>query len=318
MSNGKIGIFLPGQHGDMAYATSVLKYKDIMWPDKNIVWFCSKLPNRPCIDILKFNDAISEIRHWPEGYELPGRCVTDSPLAISKGDPAWEDFSILKTADNRLHQEHKYKFESTKDLDEGYFPAAWMMPNRGDLPYANIAKKIFEVPLDYPWHPYLCFSNEERQKAYEFVDVLPYEKTIMMETFMGSHDVRWTDDMTRNTMRLCRNKFGKCNFIFASATVDHSKFMDEGVVSANDFTVRQAALLANHCDLFIGVCSGISVTISCWGNKPIPRIEWCSNPIISMASIANGPIERIVFDNIPAHISRQQLELKTIEVLNLI
>ena len=34
----KIGIFIPGGHGDIMTAMSVLKYKDILWPSKEIIW----------------------------------------------------------------------------------------------------------------------------------------------------------------------------------------------------------------------------------------------------------------------------------------
>lgn len=325
MSKGKIGIFCPGANGDIGLSMSVLKYKDILWPDKDIIWFCSLLPESNLgytsrTDMLKFNDAISEIRHWPEGYALPERCQVDGPLAVAAGLPMWEDFSILKTENNRLHQEFKFNFESTKDLDEGYFPAPWMMPKRPPgTHYADVPKIAFGVGTDPPWiwHPYLCFSDEERDRAKDFCAKLPYKKTIMLETFMSSGNVYWTDDMTRNTMRLCREKFGKCNFIFAS-NMDNSKFFDdEGIVSCSEFTVRQTALVHNYCDLFIGVCSGISVAVSCWGNKSVPRIEWCGNPVISVSPFTNGPVTSIFYENIPSSASKQkELETKTIETLN--
>ena len=44
----KIGIFLPGLNGDIMQAMSVLKYKDVLWPGKEIV--------------SEFFEKISEIR----------------------------------------------------------------------------------------------------------------------------------------------------------------------------------------------------------------------------------------------------------------
>jgi hypothetical protein len=322
MSKGKIGIFCPGASGDIGLSMGVLKYKDILWPGKDIVWFCSLLPEK-CLgyttrtDMFKFNDAISEIRHWPEGYGLPERCRVDGPLAVAAGFPMWEDFSVLKTENNRLHQEKKYDFESTKDLDEGYFSPPWLMPNRPiGTHYADVPKIAFGADRSWEWHPYLCFSDEEREITKEFCSKLPYKKTIMLETFMCSGDVHWNDGMTRNTMRLCREKFGKCNFIFAT-NLDNSRFFDDGgVVSCSNFTIRQTALIHNNCDLFIGVCSGISIAVSCWGNKPVPRIEWCGSLPISMVPITNGPISTILVDGTPLPIAERQLESKILETLN--
>lgn len=322
MSKGKIGIFLPGASGDIAHAMSVLKYKDILWPDKDIVWFCSLLTNDQLgyptrTDMFKFNDAISEVRHWPEGFRLPERCKTDGPSAELRGQPAWGDFSVLITENNRLNQQTKFDFESTKDLDEGYFPAPWLVPNRPpNTHYGDVSRIVFGADPSLPWRPYLCFSDEEREKAKEFVAKLPHDKTIMIENHMNSGDVHWTDDMTKNTMRLCREKLGPCNFIFATLR-DNSKFFDDpSVVNCNDFTIRQIALIFNHCDLFIGVCSGISIAVSCWGNKPIPRIEWCGSPKISVSQHANGPVASVFFDEIPLPVAEKQLEDRLIEELN--
>lgn len=295
MRLSKIGIFLPGQHGDIMSAMSVLKYKDRLWPGKEIIWFCAT----PRSEVLKFNDAITEVRHWPEGYGLPERCVVDGPQAVAKGEPMWEDFSVLKTANNRLNQALKYNFESTKDLEEGYFPAPWMMSvaERDGIEYPNISRKIFGADPSWEWHPYLGFSNEEREMVKEFCSTLPHKKTVMMETFLGSGAHQWSDDMTKRSMTMCRNRFGAVNFIFASHT-DHKRFVDDvGVVSCGHFSVRQTALVNNYADLFIGVGSGISVATSCWGNKPTPKIQYTGSRIGSTAALANGPFELFEYDH---------------------
>jgi hypothetical protein len=307
MPKGKIGIFLPGRNGDMMQATSVLKYKDILWPEKEIVWFCGNTPFR---DILSHNDAINEIRHWPEGWKEPELCKTQGPIAIAKGEPGWADFSVLKNSDNRLDQERKHDFESTQDLDEGYFPAPWMMHAslRPGVDYPNVSRKVFGADPSWEWHPYLGFSQDERNAIREFALGLPYEKTILLETNFASGKSPWDDDLTRETMAICRNKLGACNFIFACA-VDISKFQDNaGVVSCAQFTVRQTALINNYSDLFIGISSGISQAVNCWGNKPTPKLQYCGSFIMSSVSIANGPFELVVKDpkgsNPPDHENR--------------
>lgn len=297
MSVGKIGIFVHGQHGDIALCTSVLKYKDILWPNMDIVWYCNLSPDKDTyLDMLRFNDAISEIRDYP-------------PV----------DFRTLMDKNGQLILNKRADFENMKDLHNGYFPAPWaMLPNNdlNDVPYANIPKMVFGISPSLEWHPYLGFSDEEREMAKDFHSKLPYTKTIMLESQLRSAgDFRLGDDVIKNIIKLCRNKFGNCNFIFASK-LDYSKFFDDkGVVSCSDFTVRQTALIHNYCDLFIGVCSGITMAASCWGNKPVPRVEMCGT-MIQSSTIANGPVTSFICDNMSLERMNRGFELTIEETLN--
>lgn len=296
MAKGKIGIFLPGLHGDMMQAMSVLKYKDALWPNKDVVWFCGNMATR--LDVLKYNDAISEIRHWPEGYKLPERCYVENLTAASKGEPPWADFSVLMDSNNHLDQEKKHMFESTKDLELGYFPGTWMMhaSRRPGVDYPNVSRMVYGADSSWEWHPYLGFIDEEREAVREFCSRLPHKKTIMLETDFTSGVSPWDDDLTRDTMAICRQKLGRCNFIFACAP-DNSRFFDDvGVVSCSQFTVRQTALVNNYSDFFIGISSGISQAVNCWYNNPTPKIQYCGSFIMSSVSIANGPFELVVKD----------------------
>jgi hypothetical protein len=301
---GKIGIFLPGLNGDIMSAMSVLKYKDVLWPDKDVIWFCGERFR----EVLNHNDAIAEVRHWPEGWKLPERCVLENQRiadGLSKDLP-WADFSVLMNSDNRLHQDRKHQFESTKDLDEGYFPTPWMMTlaQRHGIDYPNISRKVFGADPAWEWHPYLGFTDQERESVKEFCSKFPHQKTVMMETNFTSGKSHWDDDLTREVIAMCRQKWGKCNIVFACAG-DYTRFGDDGVFNCNQFTVRQTALVNNYCDLFTGISSGISVATSCWGNKPTPKIQYCGSFIMSTVSLANGPIELVVADppgqNPPEH-----------------
>lgn len=308
--SGKVGIFCAGQNGDVCTITSVLKYRDILWPGKDIVWFC----NLPFAEILKYNDL--EIRHWPNGWMLPDRCKVDGPLAVSRGEPNWEDWSVLKTKDNLLDQKLKYNFESTKDLDIGYFPAPHQMSleQRHGIDYPNCSRKVFGVNPSWEWHPYLCFSNEEREMVRDFCESLPYKRTILMETFFGSGINTWNDDLTRDTMTICRNRFGQCNFVFASHKVNPIFLDDVGSVSCSQFTIRQTALVNNYCDLMVCISSGISVATSCWGNKPTYKIQYTGSFIGSTKSLALGPFELIETDYNPNPV--QEFKHKLVNILD--
>ena len=223
-TGGKVGIFLPAQNGDIMTAMSILKYKDVMFPGKQIIWYC----NAQMADAFKFG-PISEVREYRwEGLDV---------------DP----WTQLRTTDGKslLDQEKKHKFDWSKDLDFGFFPAPWILTveERHGVDYANIAKKVFGVDSSWEWHPYLGFSDEEREKAKDFCSKLPHKRTVMLETYSTSGQSGWNDNFTTTTIKLCREKWGACNFIFASHK-DMSRFVDDaGMVSAADFTVRQTALL---------------------------------------------------------------------------
>lgn len=301
MGNGKIGIFAPEQHGDMALCTCVLKYKDQMWPGKDIVWFANLAPHKATyLDMLKFNDAISEIRDWPKFDTM-------------------EHFRSCIDPNGQLVLSHRADFESMKDLDNGYFPPPWcVLPNNAlnNVNYSNIPRLVYGVSPSWEWHPYLGFSDEEREMTKDFCLNLPHAKTIMLETELRSAGMfQLAEDTIKSLMGLCRKKFGNCNFIFASK-IDHSKFVDDpGVVTCSQFTVRQTALVHNHCDLFLGVCSGITMAASCWGNKPVPRVELCGTPIKS-SIIANGPVTSVICDDWSREQMKAGLERAVQEALN--
>ena len=297
MVNDKIGIFVHGQHGDIALCTCVLKYKDKLWPDKKIVWYCNLTQEKSTyLDMLKFNDLIYEVRDWP-------------PV----------DFRTLTDANGQLILNRRNDFDNMKDLHNGYFPAPWaVLPNKSleSVNYANIPRIVCGADPSWAWHPYLCFSNEEREMAKDFCSHLPHSKTIMLETQLRSAgNFNLSEDAIRSTISLCRQKFGNCNFIFASM-IDHSKYVDDaGVVSGSQFTVRQMALIHNYCDLFIGVSSGITVATSCWGNKPIVRIE-LGGSTTNYSVIANGPITSVNIQDIPTVEQNRRLENAVVETLN--
>jgi hypothetical protein len=115
----------------------------------------------------------------------------------------------------------------------------------------------------------------------------------MLETDYNSSQSGWNDELTVETMRICRQEWGECNFIFASNRDNTRFFDDKGVVSARNFTIRQVALINDYANLFIGVSSGVSVATSAWGLKPTPKIQYCNSLICSTASLSNGDFELV-------------------------
>src|SRR3990167_6223521 len=90
-TTGKIGIFLQGQNGDCITASSVLKYRNILWSDKEIIWFC----NTPNADFLKFS-PVSEVRPYPNGAQK-----------ITHNETGLNFYELLCNEDNRLIKSKK-------------------------------------------------------------------------------------------------------------------------------------------------------------------------------------------------------------------
>lgn len=297
---GKIGIFCFGQVGDLATATSVLKYRNELWPKKEIIWYA----NWPNADLLRYA-PISEVRPWPwAGNGLP------------EGTPDF--YPLLCNADNRLNKELAKKYELTADLEEGYFPAPHMMSpaQRHGLDYPNVSRKVFGVGVDKEWHPVLSWGEEELKEIKELSDIQRDAKVIMLETFCGSGQSLWNDLMTVRTMEICREAWGYCHFIFCSHK-NTKQFKDfEGYYSCDNLTPRMVGLNINYCDLFIGISSGLSVVTSAWGLKPVPKIQFCGSYTCSTVALSLGEISLITTDGLGYEHGKRQFEEKLKEVIS--
>lgn len=290
--NGKVGIFAPGQMGDLMSCMGVLKYRKEIFPGKEIIWFA----NSPNADCLRYA-PISEVRPWPwAGNGLP------------EGTPDF--YPLLCDENNRLNKELAKQYELTADLEDGFFPTPWMVAGnkREGLDYPSVSKKIFGVPDHYEWHPYLSFSDDECDMVDDFFkEQNPMWRFIMFETFAGSGQSSLDGDMVAKTIDLCNEHWGKtCVFVFVSHKFLKSNEQfpswltlksDPHPAFKAKFTPRQCALFADRCDLMISVSSGITVAVSCWWNHPIPIIQYCGSKICGTFAIANGIIESVYTDD---------------------
>lgn len=323
----RIGIILPHQHGDLLTATGALYYREELWPNSDIIWFC----NDSHKDLLKYQDV--ELRNFPHGWEIPQNDLIYKYADRIKKDkedglPDWEDLSLAKNQYNKLNQEIKHKFNSLKDLDEAYYPAPWMltMAQRHGFQYPNISKRIFEIPMKYEWHPVLSFSEQERIDAKEFIEGMTYlNKTVVIESFCGSGQSLLNDTMVRETMRVCREVFGVCNFVFVSHKYLNGNEIfpedlknEQGVYFASHFTVRQCALIIKECDLLISTSSGVTVAASCWENKDarFKTLQYTGSLMCSTIALREKDFELITYDDLPLHIAENNYYAALNKLLN--
>lgn len=304
---GSVGVFLFGQAGDLATATSVLKYRNEIFGNKKIIWFA----NYPHADILRYA-PISEVRPWPwAGNGLPLNCPDYWPL--------------LCTENNTLNLELAAQFEDTKDLIGGFFPAPYMIPveKRHGWDYPNCSRKIFGVPDDWDWHPVISHSHLEECYVRDWIFNLPERRNIIFETFAGSDQSKITHEMIVRSIEICREQWKDCNIIFVShkylksqEKFPESFFEQPGIYSASHLTVRECGLLTHWSKLMISVSSGIAVACSAWGMKPIPIIQFTGSFICSTKSLALGQFELVTYDDKPFENAKEEFYNKLTELLN--
>ncbi len=277
--SGKVGIFLQGQNGDLMTAMSVLRYRTQIFGNKEIIWFA----NMPNADALRYA-PISEVRPWPwAGNGLP------------EGTPDF--YPLLCDENNRLNKELAKQYDLTADLDDGYFPAPWMLSpqKRHGVDYPNCSRKVFGVPDDYSWRPYLRFEIEEKLSVNNLLRPFEGKRKILFETFAGSSQSKITHALVTMAISVCRHIWPGCVFIFTShkylreqEAYPEGWFLNEGYVSAASLTVRQCSLLGDDADALISVSSGTTVALSRYSKnyRMPPTIQYCGSFICSTKSLA--------------------------------
>ncbi len=293
-------VMLHGQRGDIMTAMSVIKYRQELWGNAHIVWYA----DADNFDLLKYQDI--ELREFPRGFGYPKMVEEENAKLLAEGkDPVWQDWSGLVDSNNHLDLEMAIYHPSFKDAKAGYFPCAHQLPDEKRYgSYNNIPKRIFGVPKEYEWHPFLKFSDEERQDAKEFIGALPEGRNIFMETYGGSSQSILNEEMVRGFMSRCTEHLGKCNFIFTSHKFlkSQEEFPDDFFINPNiffckHFTVRQCALIAEQTVLMLSVSSGISVASSAWGIASPLIIQVCGSKKCSTQDLANGEFHLVTTDN---------------------
>lgn len=310
MKKKTIAIFCAGQSGDCLTISSVIKYREALWGDCHIVWYIAD-ENK---DLLKYQDV--ELRTFPRGFGYPIMVAEENKKLIDAGEePTWEDWSGLVDENNHLNIELAKNCPSLAGINFGYFPAPHQMSvsKRHAIPYPLISKKVFGIPNNYEWHPVLAFSDEEIEVVKNFIPRRYVEHYIAIETMAGSGQSVLNDIQVRKSMEICREILGVCNFVFLSNKYlrGNELFPADIINDANnlfcaDFTVRQCALIVDLCDLLISVSSGITVASSCWGNEPVPTIQYTGSAICSTETMALGRFELVTHDEKPVHVAENE------------
>jgi len=288
----KVGIYCPWANGDMIMSTPVLIYRDHLWPNAKLVWFILTKDNKHAAglhrahpDLVAHNPHIDEVRvSMSKPRDLVearvGHHTNSQGHPLSVGDKA-----------GKMRQGYRRLFPELADIDLCYFPGPQHNCDKlTTTSFALICRSVFPFPGGAEIHPCLYFTKVEEQTAKKFVDGLPHPYTIMLETEYHSGQSYWNADLTRETMKSARQILGKCNFVFASPK-GHLPFKDDaGVVDCSAFTIRQCIPVFNHCDLFIGVASGISHAVSSWSaSDKVRRVDCSNNPFIDVSCTARGP-----------------------------
>lgn len=331
----KIAIALHGQCGDLMTAMSVLRYRDELWgKDCQITWFAAK----ENFDLLKFQNV--EVKEFPRGFGYPEMVVEENRKLVEQGEePKWANWLPLVNEFNTMNKELQNNYPELSEFDEIFFPAPHQVLHRHrvDVPYTDVSKRVFRVPDNYEWHPTIIVSKEEEEEMTRWFppynairskinpDELVRKPAIAIESFCGSGQSIMNEEMIKYCMRICRDIFGECYFIFVShkylngnETFPDWLKKDEDVYFASHFTVRQCAYIVNCCKLLISVSSGISVASSCWQYKEHanPIVQFCGSEICSTKGIATGRFELVTADYKAPITAAEEYYIKLIDLCN--
>lgn len=260
---GLIGIINPGGVGDILLSTSVLKYRDRLWPGKEVVWYCHK-ENAYVLSRVK---GIKEVR---------------AVLAANGQD---------------------YRGLYDADIEKMVVAAPWLhiagisVPIPAGMPFVQIHRFIFETVTGIglgEWHPCLEYSKEDDDVAETVMGCLPFKKTVMLETAYYSNQSFLDEAILVRMMDEIRREWGDCNFLFASGKrKDGTASLPDGkgVFSCSKLPLWMLLALFNRVDAFVGVSSGISCAVCSWAaSESVPRLELIRNPIPSTEKCSRGPI----------------------------
>lgn len=316
-----VGIFMHGQSGDILTASSVLKYRNELWGDDHrIVWYIDD-NNR---DLLKFQDI--ELRTFPRGYGHPKMVVEQNAILEGTDKPRWENWQPLCDIENRMNLELKKNYPSLADIDVGYFPAPHQMTpvQRHGLDYPSCSKRVFGVPMHYPWHPVIAFSVEEVNDCNRFLQRIGTQKRVFIETFAGSGQSLFDEEMLVHAMNICSEYWPDCAFILGShkflrgnESFPSYLYDKPNVVSLGEwFTVRQSALISSACNLMLSVSSGLTVAASAWDIPCPPILQYCGSWVCSTKTLATSECVLVTADDKPRQQGKDQYFIKLMYLLN--
>jgi hypothetical protein len=265
---GIIAILNPGGVGDMLLSTSVLKYRNELWPGKDIVWYCVDQNNK----VLSSVPGLKELRpvvykdRWL-GWTTPHDC--DLFLATAP----W-----MTNLPERILQTN--------------FPIDTLMTDK----HKRIVEKATSTRILGGWHPCLECSDVDRNVAETIRGLLPYDKTVMMETGYYSGQSFLTMEILERLISEIRRAWGDCNFVFVSGGEKSLIPEGRGMFSCSKLSLSSVVSLFNLSDAFVGVSSGLSIAVCSWDANPdVPRIELIQDPTAATRKVSRGPIST-VFD----------------------
>lgn len=254
MEEKKIWMMASGGIGDIACSTSLLHFKDELWPGDKIVWFVHPL----FPDILKYNDKIDEVRIVDEIH-------TKKDCKIQVQTAPWGNQRLIESSDT------PYTILPMKLMKKNWPLSEWH-PCIYFSEEEDIAAKKFVSSLPYPRTIMLetfCRSGQSTWNNNYSLKIIKICREIM-----------------GNCNFIFASKKG-----FGDAPDQMPEIEGAGLVDGGSFTARQLIPVYNKCDMFIGISSGISCLTCSWSASPnVKRVEYVYFNKYSTELISRGPI----------------------------
>ena len=273
---GVIAIVNPGGVGDILLSTGILKYKDELWPGKDVVWYCCD-NNRHALAGVRGLKEIRRMEFTPSHYQWKGSDVDKMCIPCP-----W--MGSLPCAHKEL-------------------PNGTLMADKHRL----LFEQDTSARIPGSWHACLECSPQDDSMASSMMECLPRRKTIMLETGYLSSQSFLDQGILLRMVDVIKTAWGECNFLFVSGNLPLFPKDGEGKWAFDCSKLPISAVLAmyNRIDAFVGVSSGISCAVCSWNANPaVPRLEM-TIPEASCRKVSRGPIstaldEKQLFSKLPA------------------
>jgi hypothetical protein len=269
-----------GANGDCLYATILARQLRQDHPRSQITWAISS----QCIGLLQNNPDVDEV------WEVP----------VSGWDEHGMAWRIFEREALRRYQRREFDLVLLSQIWPSHF-------ENYDGTIRPSILRSYGRPITVPIENVICLADEEIENVDRFVKethLLDCEHRILFECSSKSGQSFVTPEFAQAVADRIYDALGGATVIFST----HLPMIirDRRSRYAGKLSLRESALLTDHCTLFVGCGSGGTVAASSTASKPLPMVQILSSSTSVFASFAhdfeyfgvtNRPIIEITNEN---------------------
>ena len=237
-----------GANGDCLYATVLARQIKHDFPDSHLTWAISS----QCRHLLNNNPHVDEIWEWK---------VDDWSVPVS----AWYAFerSLMRIQQVERRFDRVYLSQILPSNIRNY-----------DGTVRSSILRAYEKNITVTIDSVIDLTDEELERVTEFATsngLKNYRHRILFECSSKSGQSYVTPAFAIEIARRVSEDLPECCFILS--THEQIDGVSPNVISAKSLTMRENAALTQHCSMFVGCGSGLTVVATSSCAKELPNIQ---------------------------------------------